>query len=198
MARLVWVLFATFLVATVTLLSSFLFPNVASAAPLTQSSETQSILVHLNGGTTPEMRAALVAEMGGELVTWMPQINVAEIRVPAYQSAMAASLPMVASELVTYAENDMVVEGAAVFSDPDLNNEAMSYGLDQIQAVDAWNVITGSQEIVIAVVDSGIKLDHPEFTGRLVAGYDFVNNDNVPDDDMGHGTHVAGILSAAL
>jgi subtilisin family serine protease len=105
---------------------------------------------------------------------------------------------MIANEVVTYAENDMVVEAAATFSDPDLSDEAMSYGLDQIHAVDAWQVITGSQEIVIAVVDSGIKLDHPEFSGRLVPGYDFVNNDNVPDDDMGHGTHVAGIIAAAL
>jgi subtilisin family serine protease len=43
-----------------------------------------------------------------------------------------------------------------------------------------------------------VKLDHPEFAGRVVAGYDFVNDDDQPDDDMGHGTHVAGIIAAAL
>jgi thermitase len=58
--------------------------------------------------------------------------------------------------------------------------------------------VTGSQQIIIAVVDSGIKLNHPEFKGRLVAGYDFSNKDAVPDDDSGHGTHVAGIVAAAL
>jgi thermitase len=198
-AHVVLAFIAMLAVVTVTLF----IPQTATAAPLAQSAElqateTQSLLVHLDSGSTPEMRSALVAQMGGELVTWMPQINVAEISVPVYQSAMAASLPMVANELVTYAENDMVVEAAAVFSDPDLSDETMSYGLDHVQALDAWNVITGSQEIIIAVIDSGIKLDHPEFAGRLVAGYDFVNNDDQPDDDMGHGTHVAGILSAGL
>ena len=51
---------------------------------------------------------------------------------------------------------------------------------------------------MVAVVDSGIKLDHPEFAGRLTAGYDFVNDDDAPDDDAGHGTHVAGIIAAGM
>jgi subtilisin family serine protease len=40
------------------------------------------------------------------------------------------------------------------------------------------------------------KTDHPEFSGRLVTGYDFVNNDNDPTDDFGHGTNVTGIALA--
>src|SRR5690606_15312476 len=67
-----------------------------------------------------------------------------------------------------------------------------------VQALDAWAITTGSQEIVIAVVDSGVKLDHPEFAGRLAPGYDFINGDDQPDDDQGHGTHVAGVIAAAL
>jgi thermitase len=103
-----------------------------------------------------------------------------------------------ANGIVTYAESDLVVEATASYNDPDLNDATMNYGLDQVTAIDAWSVITGSQEIIIAVIDSGIKLDHPEFAGRLVAGYDFVNDDDQPDDDMGHGTHVAGVIAAAL
>ena len=66
----------------------------------------------------------------------------------------------------------------------------------------AWNIETGSSEIVVAVLDSGIKLDHPEFLGRVwnndnqENGYDFANNDNDPTDDHGHGTNVAGIIGA--
>ena len=47
-------------------------------------------------------------------------------------------------------------------------------------------------------MDTGINAAHPEFAGRLVAGYDFINQDNDPADDHGHGTHVAGIIGAGL
>jgi hypothetical protein len=82
----------------------------------------------------------------------------------------------------------------------------------------AWTISTGSSHIVVSTLDSGLKLDHPEFTGRLwvnpneipnnnrdddnnryvddIVGYDFVNKDNDPTDDHGHGTNVTGIIGA--
>lgn len=60
----------------------------------------------------------------------------------------------------------------------------------------AWDITQGDPNLIVAVLDSGLKLDHPEFSGRLVAGYDFVNNDSDPTDDHGHGTNVAGIALA--
>lgn len=48
----------------------------------------------------------------------------------------------------------------------------------------------------IAIIDSGINYNHPELASSYVGGYDFVNNDNDPMDDNGHGTFVAGIISA--
>jgi len=60
----------------------------------------------------------------------------------------------------------------------------------------AWEQTTGSDAVVIAIIDSGIDLGHPEFAGRMLAGYDFVNNDNDPSDDFGHGTGCAGVAAA--
>ena len=71
------------------------------------------------------------------------------------------------------------------------------YAIDKISAVGAWDITTGSSDIVIAIVNSGISFDHPEFAGRIVPGYDFANDDADPSDDNGHGTHVAGIAAAA-
>lgn len=76
----------------------------------------------------------------------------------------------------------------------------------------AHEITRGHGDIVVAVLDTGIDLKHPELAGRLVPGYDFVDilsgaeeffgDKDAPDDDpddqlVGHGTHVAGIIAAA-
>lgn len=81
----------------------------------------------------------------------------------------------------------------------------------------AWDITTGNDAITIAVLDSGLRMNHPEFTSRIwvnadelsdgldtdtngfvddINGWDFVNDDNDPTDDHGHGTNVTGIIAA--
>ncbi|MFD8210000.1 S8 family serine peptidase [Streptomyces sp. NPDC059695] len=69
------------------------------------------------------------------------------------------------------------------------------WGLDALKLPDAWTTTRG-EETVIAVVDTGVDLDHPDLKDRLVAGHDFVDGDDRPDDTNGHGTHVSGIAAA--
>ena len=54
----------------------------------------------------------------------------------------------------------------------------------------------GFQTRIVAVIDSGVCIDHPELKGKLVDGYDYIENDNVAQDEMGHGCAVAGIIAA--
>lgn len=62
---------------------------------------------------------------------------------------------------------------------------------------DAWELTTGDSSLTVAVLDSGVDFNHPDLVGRLLrTGYDFVNEDNDPSDDYGHGTIVAGIIAA--
>jgi len=70
------------------------------------------------------------------------------------------------------------------------------WALAKIKAESAWKVATGSN-VTIAVIDSGVDLDHPELAARVVEGYDFVSDDSEADDDYGHGTLVAGVAAAA-
>lgn len=87
-----------------------------------------------------------------------------------------------------------------------------------IDMENAWDIEQGDSNIVVTIIDSGTKLDHPEFTDRIwinygeipnngidddnngyiddVIGWDFANSDNNPTDDHGHGTNVAGIIGA--
>src|SRR4030042_2196502 len=69
-----------------------------------------------------------------------------------------------------------------------------------IKASDAWDIqnkfgdyITG-KGINIAILDTGIDYTHSDIVSNYVDGYDFVNNDDDPMDDQGHGTHCAGII----
>ncbi|AYO31419.1 hypothetical protein D2962_13155 [Biomaibacter acetigenes] len=62
----------------------------------------------------------------------------------------------------------------------------------------AWEKVSEDRrkDVTVAVLDTGIDSDHPDLAGSIVPGYDFVNGDSVPEDDNGHGTHVAGIIGA--
>jgi serine protease len=86
----------------------------------------------------------------------------------------------------------------------------LQWSLDQLRAPQAWQTSNGSGQ-VIAVVDSGVDLDHPDLSAKLVAGATFTgcpaqpngcgNGDwesgNTTDPPSPHGTHVAGIAAAA-
>lgn len=93
-----------------------------------------------------------------------------------------------------YAEPDRIGEGGGVEpDDPDFSSQ---WHHETIQSADAWSIDRGSEEVIVAVLDTGINGSEVEFEGRLVPGYDFVNNGRVAHDDHGHGTAVAGVIAA--
>jgi subtilisin family serine protease len=65
-----------------------------------------------------------------------------------------------------------------------------------IQACEGWDWSTSSSATVIAIVDSGIALFHEDLKNKVTSGYDFVNDDDDPQDDNGHGTFVASLAGA--
>jgi len=73
-------------------------------------------------------------------------------------------------------------------------NNAQDHDID---APEAWDIHTGGSSVTIAVIDTGVDLDHSDLQAKIVAGKDYVNNDSLADDDNGHGTHVAGIAAAS-
>jgi len=69
--------------------------------------------------------------------------------------------------------------------------------LPKIRAPEAWDTTQGTlRGAVIAILDSGIDAAHPEFAGKLVAGYNTYSNNTTTTDQTGHGTEVAGAAGA--
>ena len=99
---------------------------------------------------------------------------------------------------------------------PDDEDYSRQWHYEQINLPDAWDTTTGSDEIIVAVLDTGILSEHPDLAGRLIPGYDFVTDEFRAQDGDGidpdpedpgddpenqsssfHGTHVAGTIGAA-
>jgi subtilisin family serine protease len=94
---------------------------------------------------------------------------------------------------VEYAIPDYAYRIDAVPNDP---SYAAQWGLARIGAPTAWSRTTGSSSVIVAVLDTGVDLGHPDLQANLVAGWNFVAGSDNPADDNGHGTHVAGIIGA--
>jgi len=71
-----------------------------------------------------------------------------------------------------------------------------NWGYDELEAEIVWKNKT--KGFGVCVLDTGVDYNHKDLKGAAVKGYDFVNNDNNPMDDHGHGTHVAGVIAAKV
>ncbi|MBE0523525.1 MAG: S8 family serine peptidase [Methanosarcinales archaeon] len=69
------------------------------------------------------------------------------------------------------------------------------WGVEKINATDVWDMGFNGTGINVSIIDTGINYSHPDLQANYKLGYDFVNNDQDPMDDEGHGTHVAGTVS---
>lgn len=149
--------------------------------------------------------------------------------------AVAVSVPEgadVASALQTLREDPNVAYVQAnhiykIFKDPNDPSFSSQYHHKNIESAKAWNVSTGSKDVIVAIIDSGVNYNHPDIAPNYwknqgetgvdangnnkesngidddgngyvddFRGWDFVNDDNDPMDDHGHGTHCAGIIGA--
>ena len=97
----------------------------------------------------------------------------------------------------SYAELDAIATPDFIPNDPYVADNTQWY-LDSINTYEGWDITTGSSDVVIAVLDSGVNAQHPDLVGKVLTGqgYDFVNNDADASDDQGHGTSVAGTAAA--
>jgi subtilisin family serine protease len=128
-------------------------------------------------------------------------------RNPSYGLTIAAPAPISPSPAPSHAFPDVAYYGGS--------NE---WNVNAVNAPESWALGYTGEGVVVAIVDTGVDLDHPDLVNQIwvnrneiagngidddgngyvddVSGWDFVGNDNNPNDGNGHGTHVAGIVAA--
>jgi len=152
--------------------------------------------------------ASLLFDVNSGDCTLKQELGLAQVYVLTFSSStdlQEALAALAADSTIEYAEPDFVGYGAGA---PDDERFGLQWGLHNtgqsggepdadVDAPEAWDISTGAASTVLAIIDTGIDLDHPDLAGKVVTGWDFANDDSIPQDDHGHGTHVAGIAAAA-
>jgi subtilisin family serine protease len=193
-----------------------------------------SILVGFNTGVSAPAQADALADAGAKPAKRFPPIRGALVTVAPGATAQAIE-ELNRDPRVAYAEPNFILHAADVIpNDPlfsrlwGLHNTGQNVNFTtgtpdaDIDAPEAWSVSTGSPDVTVAVIDTGVDTAHPDLApnswvnaGEDCAGcrtngldddgngyvddwrgWDFANGDNNPTDDNGHGTHVAGTVAA--
>lgn len=120
------------------------------------------------------------------------------VRIPRGHNENSYSLELMRSGDYQYVEPNWICYPLLNPNDPQFNSQ---WHHGKVQSAPAWDLITGSNSIICAVVDTGIDLTHPDLAPNRVPGYNSIDNlseanGGQVNDLNGHGTHVAGDAAA--
>jgi subtilisin family serine protease len=159
----------------------------------------RKIIVFETKFAAPESQKQIVEAHGGVLIKHLRLINGAAARLPEAAEAALARLPEVA-----FIEDDAVMSikgrltpcGKALGKPrPPQPGEVLPWNIDRIEADLVW-AASRAAGVKVAIIDTGIDLDHPDLKANIKGGINAINLRKSPNDDNGHGTHVAGTVAA--
>jgi subtilisin family serine protease len=183
----------------------------SSLAAARVAPEQPRLLVTFRPGATATQRDAAISSVGGTVDRVLDRIAVTRVAIPVPADPASDAVGLTALRLardpaVLSVEPDST--GAVQFTPNDpywLTDPTFGigqWGLRATQVDKAWDVVRGSPQVIVAVIDTGIDPNHPDLAGVMLPGVTFLSS---PDpscpagsviDDNGHGTHVAGLIGA--
>ncbi|MFN8375106.1 MAG: S8 family serine peptidase [Anaerolineae bacterium] len=162
--------------------------NIAASATLDEP-VTNRIILRFDPNSTVQQRMEYIAAIQGTIALDLASLNTAVVSLP--EGSTVDSLPT-SSVVLSHEADYYAVAQQDASDDP---HAAEQWALPLINAPAAWSDLPNSM-ITVAVIDSGICAEHPDLAGRIIEGYDFVEGDFIPQDDLGHGCGVAGVIAA--
>jgi thermitase len=156
------------------------------------SSDTVRLIVKSRAGLPSTKRDLLLARSGVRRRAQIPHIEATVVDLPR-ASLRSVTAALRTSGAFSSVEEDGIATATEMPNDPLFSSQ---WGALQINSPESWNVSSGSPDVLVAMLDTGVDATHPDLEGQLVPGYDFVNDDDDPSDDHGHGTAMTGIVAA--
>jgi len=184
--------------STFAIVLGFLFSLIAFV-PFVSADDGQNgnplperLLVKFQPGTSLSDIAQVHKREGGRVEATLSQIGVQVVTIPQGQRASKMASYRTQKE-VRYVEVDSVAQAVDVPNDPSFN---VQWDMTKVQAPQAWGVTKGSQNVIIAILDTGIDVNHPDLAGKVVSSVNFTDSSTAYANGQSHATHVAGIAAA--
>ena len=173
------------------------------------------VLVKYKSGTVDASVFETNNRIGATVVERFPDLGWQRVKLPAGLSVSRALALYKSSVEVETAQPNFIYRLSATPNDTSFGS---LYGMQRISAPAAWDLSTGSANVVVANIDTGARYTHPDLAANMwrnpgetqnngidddgngfvddYYGYDFFANDSDPMDEHGHGTHTAGTIGA--
>ena len=168
-------------------------PDSTRVAVFSDMLPTGNWVIHYDPNTPESEKLEYVQRIGGTIVERIDELEIWVVDVPAH-----FGMNFTFDSDVELIEQDYLVS-VAFDNPPNDPDYARQWALPHIQAETAWSEMGDLQPMTVAVIDTGVCMSHEDLAGRVLdSGYDFVDNDDDPEDVFGHGCSVAGIIAANI